>query len=647
MKKILPFIFTILVFAVSLSACSFSLAADVTPPPGYQAPTAPQSAPKNISGPLYPLVPPDPAKGETIYAEKCAPCHGESGKGDGPRAAQLPNPVTAIGDVQVARQSTPAEWYRIVTQGNIDRFMPPFNSLSDRERWDVVAYAYQLGTTEAALAQGEMIYQANCAVCHGEQGQGDGPEASGLPTAPTSFLNQAWISERSAADFFTVISSGRPPAMPAFSGQLADEERWSVSDYIRSLSFTSPGQPVAVQATSGPESTPRPAQAGSSDVEPTPAGDGVDDTIIQEASGTITGTVTNDSGGSLPSDLIVTLHGIDGMQLVITQTTTVRSDGTFIFPDVEFPVGRFYAASVEFGGSRYRSEFVSVEPDTSSLSLPIQVFETSTDTSVLVVDRLHLFFEFIDASTLRVIELYILSNPGSTTIVAQDEGGPVLSFELPEGASTPEFQDGVLGGRYLATPGGFADTIPIRPGTGTHQVLFAFDMPYDRKLELVQPVSLQTNAVVVLVPAGSIKVKGENFQDAGAREAEGIEYQMYNGGSLAAGEELRLTINGKPLSSSATLSTGSNSSLVVGLAAFGLVLILAGVWLFMRNRAAVEAEDPDEELSAPVEPAAENADTIMDAILALDDLYRAGQLPEEAYLERRGELKDRLKEIMG
>jgi hypothetical protein len=36
----------------------------------------------------------------------------------------------------------------------------------------------------------------------------------------------------------------------------------------------------------------------------------------------------------------------------------------------------------------------------------------------------------------------------------------------------------------------------------------------------------------------------------------------------------------------------------------------------------------------------------MDAILALDDLYQAGKLPEEAYRQRRAELKARLKEIV-
>ena len=45
--------------------------------------------------------------------------------------------------------------------------------------------------------------------------------------------------------------------------------------------------------------------------------------------------------------------------------------------------------------------------------------------------------------------------------------------------------------------------------------------------------------------------------------------------------------------------------------------------------------------------AGETAESILDAIVALDDLYQAGELPEEAYKERRAELKDRLKQFRG
>ncbi|HLE13828.1 MAG TPA: hypothetical protein VI776_03695, partial [Anaerolineales bacterium] len=43
-------------------------------------------------------------------------------------------------------------------------------------------------------------------------------------------------------------------------------------------------------------------------------------------------------------------------------------------------------------------------------------------------------------------------------------------------------------------------------------------------------------------------------------------------------------------------------------------------------------------------PDDQDADTLLDAILALDDQYQAGELPEEAYRQRRAELKAMLKD---
>ena len=149
-----------------LTACEFSLAADITPPPGSEVRSAVTPQPAQLSGPLYPMVPPNPKAGADIYAEKCAPCHGETGLGDGPRAAQLANPVSALGSVELARRSTPARWYTMVTQGNLEKFMPPFNSLSDRQRWDVVAYAFTLSITPGTVELGKELYQANCQGCH-------------------------------------------------------------------------------------------------------------------------------------------------------------------------------------------------------------------------------------------------------------------------------------------------------------------------------------------------------------------------------------------------------------------------------------------------------------------------------------------------
>ena len=135
---------------LTLAACNFTLASDITPPPNYVPPT-----PMPTLGALYPAASPDVQNGATIFAQNCAACHGNKGLGDGPQSMQLPVTVPGIGLSEIARSASPAEWFKIVTQGNLERFMPPFvGALSDQERWDVISYVFTLHTTADQLAQG-------------------------------------------------------------------------------------------------------------------------------------------------------------------------------------------------------------------------------------------------------------------------------------------------------------------------------------------------------------------------------------------------------------------------------------------------------------------------------------------------------------
>ena len=637
-----PSFFILLLFALLLSACSFSLAEDITPPPGSEQLPMPSRQPVEINGPLYPLVPPNPGDGQAIYAEKCAPCHGVEGLGDGAQAAQLPNPVAPIGDSEFARGSTPAEWYTQVTQGNLEKFMPPFNSLSDRQRWDVVAYSFSLSDTPTVVEGGAELYQVNCARCHGDQGQGDGPDAASLSTPPADLTNQAFMVEKSAADFFQGMAVGIPPDMPAFGDSLTEDELWALAAFVRTLTFAqSEIEPITVEVTSSPAATIG-DQTQATEVPATPS-----DETAQEL-GTVTGEVINTSGEEVPADLDLTLHGFDHMQSVISQTTTLQADGLFTFEEVETSPELAYVVTLDYGQATYGSDIGIFEEGVSELYLPVEIYETTTDSSILTVDRMHLFFEFLDEETVRVIELYIISNPTDETLVAAEEGGRTVNFTLPDGATNLEFQDGILGERYLETSGGFSDTIAVRPGSGTYEILYAYEMPYERKLDLVHPMAYPVEAVVILIPEDGVKVKSEMLSDDGTRDVQGVPYHLYNGGGLQAGDDLQLTLSGRPSGGDPSLFTGSSTGLIIGLAVFGVALILAGVWLFSRTR----KEEPEDEfdgdnLTEGAEPdlTTENADTLMDAIIALDDLYREGQIPEDAYRLRRAEIKARLAEL--
>ncbi|HEY3115185.1 MAG TPA: cytochrome c [Chloroflexota bacterium] len=79
-------------------------------------------------------------RGSAIYAERCAVCHGESGRGDGPAAPGL-NPRPADLRVHLAAGHSDAQLFDWISNGYPDSAMPAFRSdLRDEDRWNVLNY---------------------------------------------------------------------------------------------------------------------------------------------------------------------------------------------------------------------------------------------------------------------------------------------------------------------------------------------------------------------------------------------------------------------------------------------------------------------------------------------------------------------------
>lgn len=92
-------------------------------------------------------VPPDQKaasveRGKQLAMTNCVPCHGQSGKGDGPGAAALPKKPADWTSKVVQSESDAALFVRI-TDGNAP--MPPWGSLPEKDRWDLVNYVKSLG----------------------------------------------------------------------------------------------------------------------------------------------------------------------------------------------------------------------------------------------------------------------------------------------------------------------------------------------------------------------------------------------------------------------------------------------------------------------------------------------------------------------
>ncbi len=76
--------------------------------------------------------------GRKLFAQQCAPCHGEGGRGDGAAGTYLPTRPADLTAKAVADQSD-GELFWKITSGRAP--MPTFQAmLDDTQRWQLVAY---------------------------------------------------------------------------------------------------------------------------------------------------------------------------------------------------------------------------------------------------------------------------------------------------------------------------------------------------------------------------------------------------------------------------------------------------------------------------------------------------------------------------
>ncbi len=86
----------------------------------------------------------------------------------------------------------------------------------------------------ASIARGQELFRINCAMCHGPNGEGNGPIANYLKNKPANLPGLA-VQSLSDGGIFMTISNGVAGKMPALNENLTVRERWDVVNYVRTL----------------------------------------------------------------------------------------------------------------------------------------------------------------------------------------------------------------------------------------------------------------------------------------------------------------------------------------------------------------------------------------------------------------------------
>ncbi|MGH2429156.1 MAG: c-type cytochrome, partial [Candidatus Limnocylindria bacterium] len=85
---------------------------------------------------------------------------------------------------------------------------------------------------QASVDRGERVYRANCASCHGPDGDGDGPTSAAMPPAPRHLAEV--VPQQTDGELAYRIANGLSgTAMPGFAATLSETDRWDLVNYLR------------------------------------------------------------------------------------------------------------------------------------------------------------------------------------------------------------------------------------------------------------------------------------------------------------------------------------------------------------------------------------------------------------------------------
>ena len=224
----------------------------------------------------------DAGRGNVLYKEYCAQCHGLTGKGDGPAASGL-EPKSAI-HANMPFDKLPMEYlYTVINHGGVavgkSPNMPYWGlTIGQQGVADVIAYlkvtfkgipevptaaggqsgacvqprktakapdailtkTNPLSSSAGAIKAGKELFLKTaqpvaCVMCHGEQGDGKGLMGAALVPPPRNFTCGAMMRDISDGQLFWIIKNGSPGTGMMSFASLPDEHVWQLIHYIRSL----------------------------------------------------------------------------------------------------------------------------------------------------------------------------------------------------------------------------------------------------------------------------------------------------------------------------------------------------------------------------------------------------------------------------
>jgi len=372
--------------------------------------------------------------------------------------------------------------------------------------------------------------------------------------------------------------------------------------------------------------------------------------------GAITGQVKNATTQQPVGGLSVTLRRWQQDSELSPLTTTAAADGTFRFDQLDAGANAFYQAQVTFQDVAFPSQFVSFEPNTSQLSLPINLYDTTDSPADISIDRLHFIIMAQEPGYLSVLELYQFSNLDSRAYIGSlDKEGKreTVRIALPAGAQDLSLQAGELGTDFLQKDSELVATAAVMPGPSSFSAAFVYRVPFSgSSIQLDRVLHYDTATINGLLMDMGATLQSQPLTLVGERAAQDKNFFQYSSQPLKAGtllplrlgnlDKIQFTPPSGPSDAAGSAELGDTSQnsqqsvlLWVMLALGGLSVAFGLAYPRLRPRLHGEAA------GVQVDPAVARQRLLL-TMARLDEAFQGGQLGEAAYRRARAHRKSQL-----
>ena len=101
--------------------------------------------------------------------------------------------------------------------------------------------------TDASVNRGKKVFATQCALCHGETGDGKSDLAKEMTLTLPDFTQPDSLAKRTDGELFAIVATGKDP-MPSQKGRMPETQIWNLVNYLRSLSGKVPGKATEKEA---------------------------------------------------------------------------------------------------------------------------------------------------------------------------------------------------------------------------------------------------------------------------------------------------------------------------------------------------------------------------------------------------------------